>query len=112
MSLFSVVCVFHSIITKKSRLDFDMWAKMGNEGWSYKEVLPYFIKSENCTGCVDIDDGFHGMDGYVNIEHPGYESPMVKQFLKAGLDLGYKINDPNGKVSLGKFIHNNIAVEV
>ncbi|KAJ8913758.1 hypothetical protein NQ315_002438 [Exocentrus adspersus] len=83
------------------RHDFDSWSKMGNNGWSFDEVLPYFLKSENCTRCVDIDPRFHRNDGYLNIEHPGYESPIVKLFLKAGQDLGYTNNDPNGKVSLG-----------
>ncbi|XP_018580306.1 glucose dehydrogenase [FAD, quinone]-like isoform X2 [Anoplophora glabripennis] len=89
------------LYTRGSRLDFDMWSRMGNEGWSYDEVLPYFIKSENCTSCGEIDKPFHGTDGYLNIEHPGYESPTVKLFLKTGLDLGYKNNDPNGKIGLG-----------
>lgn len=82
---------------------------MGNEGWSYNEVLPYFIKSENCTRCTEIDKQFHGTDGYLNIEHPGYESPTVKLFLKAGLDLGYKNNDPNGNVNLGKITNNDLS---
>ena len=30
-----------------SRHDYDTWAEMGADGWSYKDVLPYFIKSEN-----------------------------------------------------------------
>ena len=30
-----------------SRHDFDTWAELGAEGWSYKDVLPYFIKSES-----------------------------------------------------------------
>ena len=30
-----------------NRLDFDTWAEQGSEGWSYKDVLPYFIKSED-----------------------------------------------------------------
>ncbi|KAJ8958289.1 hypothetical protein NQ318_017435 [Aromia moschata] len=87
--------------TRGNRLDFDTWANSGNEGWSYKDVLPYFIKSENCTLCKDVDSEFHGQNGYLNIEHPGYESPMVKLFLKAGQDLGYRNNDPNGAFGLG-----------
>ena len=30
-----------------SRHDFDTWAEQGSEGWSYKDVLPYFVKSED-----------------------------------------------------------------
>lgn len=75
---------------------------MGNNGWGYDDVLPYFIKSENCTLCKEIDEEYHGKQGYLNIEHPGYESPFVKIFTKAGQQLGYRNNDPNGKYGLGK----------
>ena len=41
-------------------MDFDHWAELGNQGWSYKEVLPYFIKSEDrSTG----KDALHGVGG-------------------------------------------------
>ncbi|KAG5892842.1 hypothetical protein JTB14_032435 [Gonioctena quinquepunctata] len=87
--------------TRGNRVDYDRWAGMGNDGWSYKDVLPYFLKSENCTMCEEIDQGFHNNMGYLNIEHPGYESPFVKPFIKAGQDMGYRNNDPNGKFGLG-----------
>ncbi|KAJ8965923.1 hypothetical protein NQ317_005501, partial [Molorchus minor] len=86
--------------TRGNRLDFDSWANMGNYGWSYKDVLPLLHKIENCTLCRDIDKEFHGTNGYLNIEHPGYESHMVKLFLKAGRDLGIGNNDPNGNFGL------------
>ena len=47
--------------------DYDKWAEMGNTGWSYKHVLPYFIKSENSQ--VDGDVGYHGKGGLWNVEH-------------------------------------------
>ena len=40
-----------------SRHDFDMWSELGAEGWSYEEVLPYFIKSEDARAVKNADEG-------------------------------------------------------
>ena len=40
-----------------SRHDFDKWAKDGAEGWSYKDVLPYFLKSENNVNADYVKTG-------------------------------------------------------
>ncbi|CAH1155245.1 unnamed protein product [Phaedon cochleariae] len=89
------------LYTRGNRKDYDMWSEQGNHGWSYEEVLPYFLKSENCSTCEEIDEAYHGTEGYLNVEHPHYESPLVKLFVKAGQEMGYKNNDPNGKYELG-----------
>ncbi|XP_050313422.1 glucose dehydrogenase [FAD, quinone] isoform X2 [Anthonomus grandis grandis] len=89
------------IYTRGNKKDFNNWEKMGNRGWSYRDVLPYFIKSENCSSCKQIDEDYHGFSGYLHVENPGYESPFVDLFIKAGQDLGYKNNDPNGQIGLG-----------
>ncbi|XP_030751964.1 glucose dehydrogenase [FAD, quinone]-like [Sitophilus oryzae] len=89
------------LYTRGNKKDFDDWESMGNKGWSYEEVLPYFIKSENCSSCEDIAGEFHGKSGYLNIEHPGYQSPFVKLFIETGMDMGYPNNDPNGRNGLG-----------
>lgn len=45
-----------------SRADYDSWAAAGNEGWSYDEVLPYFLRSEDnkqvCTVITNITKSF------------------------------------------------------
>ncbi|XP_060524438.1 glucose dehydrogenase [FAD, quinone]-like [Cylas formicarius] len=89
------------LYTRGNREDFDEWERLGNPGWGYEDVLPYFVKSENCTLCEDIDEGYHGRSGPLHVEHPGYESPFVKLFIQAGQDMGYKNNDPNGKYGTG-----------
>lgn len=37
----------YMLYIRANRNDYDAWAKMGNEGWSYDDVLPYFLKSED-----------------------------------------------------------------
>lgn len=93
------------------RRDFENWKNLGNVGWGYDDVLPYFIKSENCSLCNEIDEKFHGREGYLNVENPRYESPLVKLFIKAGQQMGYRNNDPNGRYGLGKIkLHLNILI--
>lgn len=42
------------LYVRGNRLDYDKWAEMGNYGWSYEDVLPFFKRSENyITGRVD-----------------------------------------------------------
>lgn len=48
-----------------TRDDFDNWAKAGNTGWSYDEVLPYFVKGESDH---DFDGRFHGSDGVIPVQ--------------------------------------------
>lgn len=89
------------LYTRGNKLDFDEWESFGNPGWGFRDVLPYFIKSENISMEGQIDEEFHGRNGYLSVEHPPYKTVMVKQFIKAGAELGYENNDPNGKGSLG-----------
>ncbi|GBP55489.1 Glucose dehydrogenase [Eumeta japonica] len=81
--------------------DYDDWAQMGNEGWSYKEVLPYFVKSEN----IGIDElknsSYHGKGGYQDIQYAPFRSPLEDVFKRAGEELGFSWNDPNGEQLIG-----------
>lgn len=45
------------------------WAAIGNPGWSYEEVLPYFKKSEDMRIEKYKDDPYHGTDGYLTVEY-------------------------------------------
>ncbi len=67
--------------------DFDEWAAMGNPGWSFREVLPYFIRSENN---VDYrNSSWHGNEGEMHVAHVRKYSPMIRPFLAATTALGY-----------------------
>ena len=46
--------------------DYDLWRQMGNNGWSYDDVLPYFKKAESFNGEGDKD--YHGFEGPLNVK--------------------------------------------
>lgn len=78
----------YMIYTRGNPRDFDRWAAAGNTGWSYQEVLPYFLKSEN-SSLRAADYRYHRQDGYLSVED-SYQSPLVQAFVHGGQELGYK----------------------
>ena len=66
-------------------LDFDHWAWLGNEGWGWDDVLPYFKKSErNERGASD----FAGGDGQMSVSDPVQRHPVTDDFLRAAVRVG------------------------
>jgi choline dehydrogenase-like flavoprotein len=75
--------------------DFDDWAAMGNPGWSYREVLPYFIRSESNDSYAGSP--YHGTDGPIRVSHIPRPNPMIQAFLEAMRSLDFKrCEDFNG----------------
>ncbi|XP_069137638.1 glucose dehydrogenase [FAD, quinone]-like [Argopecten irradians] len=83
-----------------SRHDYDSWAAEGCEGWSYMDVLPYFIKSENIQIEELKNSEYHGTDGPIPVTTP-ILTPMQQLYMNAGMDLGYNVTDCNGKEQIG-----------
>jgi choline dehydrogenase len=80
--------------------DFDDWAAAGNPGWSYREVLPYFLRSENNESYPD--SVYHGRGGPMNVKHIKRPNPMTPAFLAAMQAMGFQRNDDlNGANSEG-----------
>jgi len=74
--------------------DFDGWAEMGNPGWSFREVLPYFIRSEK--NIQFGDSPWHGSDGPMAVADMNRLNPMIETYLQAAYSLGYpKCDDFN-----------------
>lgn len=75
--------------------DFDHWAELGNEGWSYKDVLPFFIRSEdNVNGAGK----YHGVGGPLRVGNTVDEFPIHKAFINAAVEAGHPFNeDVNGE---------------
>lgn len=83
--------------------DYDDWAAAGNTGWSYKEVLPYFKKSEDqVRGAND----FHGSGGELHVQNAPSDNPLFDLFIEAGKEIGIPHNeDFNGasQEGVGRF---------
>jgi choline dehydrogenase len=69
------------------RLDYDDWAAAGNAGWSFREVLPYFKKSENNEQLADSDPVYHGKGGLMNVRDADSYSPLVDMMCGAAASL-------------------------
>ena len=82
------------IYIRGHRADFDRWSKIGNAGWSFDEVLPYFKKAENQERGASE---FHGVGGALNVADLRLVNPLSRAFIEAGQELGFPLNkDFNG----------------
>ncbi|MCL4139945.1 UNVERIFIED_CONTAM: hypothetical protein GTU68_018393, partial [Idotea baltica] len=82
------------IYIRGHRQDYDHWESLGNTGWGYKEILPYFKKSENQESG---ENDFHGVGGPQVVSHLREAHPISKAFQQAGTELDYPLNpDFNG----------------
>ncbi len=86
-----------------SKYDYDNWSKLGNKGWSFRDILPYFIKSEHNEQFYLVDRGYHGKNGLLNISFANkYVTPLAKAFVEAGQEVGIPYNpDFNGEFQHG-----------
>ncbi|XP_015112867.1 glucose dehydrogenase [FAD, quinone] [Diachasma alloeum] len=91
----------YMIHTRGNRFDYDHWAELGNDGWSYEDVLPYFKKSERFRVPGVYNKSFHGEDGPLCVEHAPYHTKLATSYLKAGQHLGYEVLDYNGPQQIG-----------
>lgn len=92
------------LYVRGNRWDYDHWASLGNPGWSYDEVLPYFKRSENNEQFGG--DAFHGTGGGLNVTYSNHKSPLNDVFMKAAATQGIQpTRDYNGETQQGTFIY-------
>jgi len=76
------------------RSDYDEWAALGNIGWSYADVLPYFRRSENNERLANF---YHARGGPLNVADPRSPSAFMEVWLAAAAAQGWVRNaDFNG----------------
>ena len=79
--------------------DYDHWRQLGNKGWGYDDVLPYFRKSMNNERGEDL---YHGINGELNVVDEKATMPSHDYFIQAGIEAGYSYNaDFNGATQEG-----------
>lgn len=80
--------------------DFDTWAEMGADGWSYADVLPYFKRMEQSHGGSGPE--FRGTSGPLHVSRGSRENPLFDAFIEAGRQAGYPVTqDYNGQQQEG-----------
>jgi choline dehydrogenase len=78
------------IYIRGNRHDYDGWQNLGNTGWSFSDLLPYFKKAEHREGNASE---YHGTAGPLNVADLCYINPLSQAFVEAGVEFGLKRND-------------------
>ena len=73
--------------------DYNDWAAAGNVGWSWSEVLPYFMCSENNTELDRVDRGYHSSGGPLTVERFPWRPAISEDILSAAAERGYELTD-------------------
>ncbi|WP_091997625.1 GMC family oxidoreductase [Paraburkholderia lycopersici] len=87
------------LYVRGQREDYDRWAALGNRGWGYADVLPYFRKSEDQERGTNA---WHGVGGPLKVSDLRLRRPIADHFIAAAQDIGIPLNqDYNGAVQEG-----------
>ncbi|XP_055629904.1 glucose dehydrogenase [FAD, quinone]-like [Toxorhynchites rutilus septentrionalis] len=89
------------IYTRGNKRDYDSWARAGNPGWSWDEMLPYFKKVERANIRDFGDNGFHGKSGRLSVEDCPFRSKIATAFVKSAQEVGYPYLDYNAGDLIG-----------
>ena len=88
------------------KLDYDDWSKLGNTGWSFDDLLPYFQKHEHFDDPVSYatawnvplethyDADFHGQEGPIHTSFSMWRLPQEREWIAATTTLGERMRSP------------------
>lgn len=79
--------------------DYDRWAELGNTGWDFESVLPYFLRSQDQQRGPS---GLHATGGPLSVQDLRHVNPLSRVFMEAAQQLGFRLNDDfNGPEQAG-----------
>ena len=91
------------LYVRGNRQDYDNWRDLGNEGWGYDDILPYYTVHERNER---IADKYHGTEGELNVADQVQHNPLSKAFVHASQQAGFPFTpDHNGATQEGVFFH-------
>lgn len=87
------------IYTRGAPADYERWAALGNPGWGWDDLLPYFRRSEHC----ELGESeWRGQGGLLNVAAPRHVNPLSRAFVAAAQEAGLAANpDFNGAAMEG-----------
>jgi PREDICTED: similar to CG9503-PA len=89
------------LYVRGNKKDYDLWSDQGCYDWSWENVYPYFLKSEDNQDVSYAYYPWHNRGGYLTISSPPYRTPIAHAFIEGGEYLGYPENDVNGPIQTG-----------
>jgi choline dehydrogenase len=81
--------------------DYDEWRQLGNAGWDWESVLPYFRKAESWNGPADA---LRGTEGPLRTAFGRYKMPLFDAFIEAGRQAGYRFNPDYNAADMEGFV--------
>lgn len=92
--------------------DYNAWEDMGNPDWSYEDVLPYFLKSEDNLQINEVNGRYHRTGGLLPVSKFPYNPPLSYAILRGGQELGkclfqilYSMQFVSESITIIIFIH-------
>ncbi|XP_017015931.2 glucose dehydrogenase [FAD, quinone] [Drosophila takahashii] len=86
----------YMMYTRGNRRDYDRWSRLGNPGWSYEELLPYFRKFEG-SSVPDAEEDYVGRNGPVKVSYSETRTRIADAFVEASEAAGLPRGDYNGE---------------
>jgi choline dehydrogenase-like flavoprotein len=78
------------VYMRGNKADYDQWASLGNTGWSYSDVLPYFKRSEDNS---ELDGEYHGKGGPLHVAGLRTDNPVREIYLQAAREAQFRIRE-------------------
>ncbi|XP_076749042.1 glucose dehydrogenase [FAD, quinone] [Xylocopa sonorina] len=94
----------YMLYLRGNKKDYDIWEQQGNPGWSARDVLYYFKKSEDNQNPYLAKTPYHSTGGYLTVQEAPWHTPLATAFVQAGQEMGYENRDINGEHHTGFMI--------